>query len=282
MFLGHAPREKMRRLSHSSIAVVKIGGSVLAGPDSYHQCARALRDRLAARPRERLAVVVSAERGATDELLALAQRASPTPDDAALDLLWSTGEVRSVALLTLHLHGIGVRAGGLDVQQNGLIAGRRTRTTSQGVRVDARPLRRALAKRPIVVVPGFLAWSPAEGVVSLGRGGSDLTAVLLAIALGASRCELIKDVAGYFDADPKRVAGASRLRRVSYAVALAHAACGSGIVQRQALDAAARARLPILVTGLEGRDGSVIADSPGPSPATRLHQTPVLESSSVA
>jgi aspartate kinase len=150
--------------------VVKLGGSVLVDESSYRACAQLVRDRLSEDPASRFVVVISARFGETDDLLALARSIGGKPDAATLDLLWSTGEIKSAALLALALQDTGVRAVALDVHQAGI---RRTRDLD----VDATPLRRALRRHDVVVVPGFLAAGRGGVVVSLGRGGSDLTAV---------------------------------------------------------------------------------------------------------
>ena len=182
-------------MSSPSIAILKIGGSVLVDAAAYARVAEFVDQRLAEEPDAKLVVVVSAEQGVTDALLEIARGMCSTPDPRMVDLLWSTGELRAVALLALALQSRGVRATGINVHQTGL-----TDPDGAGAPGHARfrPLRifAELASHAVVVVPGFLARGAGDAVLSLGRGGSDLTAVLLAAGLGASRCELIKDVAG--------------------------------------------------------------------------------------
>jgi aspartate kinase len=231
------------------LSVLKIGGSVLRDDGSYAGVAEFLRARLAARANERLVVIVSAEHGATDRLLGeaeaiVADAGGVCPD--ALDLLWSTGELRSVARLVLHLHRLGVAAIPFNVHQTGLVADRVSGTTVRPLRLLA-----ALAASRIVVVPGFLGVSAGGTITSLGRGGSDLTAVLLAIAVRADACELIKDVPGYFTADPHRVAGARQIHDLPIADALRMADAGCDLVQRAALAAAAQAGLHLVVRGTD-------------------------------
>jgi aspartate kinase len=239
--------------------VIKIGGSVLAGPSSFRRTAAALARRLSDHPGDKLVAVVSAENGTTDALLSAARDIVHAPDPATLDLLWSTGEVRSAALLTLCLHSEGVRAAALNVHQAGLTesddAGSLGRARLRALRVRA-----ALADNDIVVVPGFLAQGAGDAVVSLGRGGSDLTAVVLAAGLGANRCELVKDVPGYFSADPNVERGAQHLPSLSYARALAMADAGCDLVQRHALEAARLHQLPVIVRALEGATATVIKE----------------------
>jgi len=228
------------------LSVLKLGGSVLRDDASYASAARFLQHRLSTGPVtkdvERLVVIVSAQYGTTDLLLASAQVIANEPSPPALDLLWSTGELRSVAILALHLQRIGVSAVPFNVHQTGLVADRANGTTVRPLR-----LRAALAHARIVIVPGFLGVSAGGTITSLGRGGSDLTAVLLAAAVRADACELIKDVPGYFTADPHRRADARPIHDLTIEDALAMADAGCDLVQRAALTAAEAAGLRLVI-----------------------------------
>lgn len=237
----------------ADVAILKIGGSVLTDISAYQTTARFLRDEVA-RTQSRFVVVVSAEEGHTDRLRAEAELLAGEPDSDALDLLWSTGELRSVALLTLALRAEGVPATGLNVHETGLRV-----STPPGQRPDPSdltlnplPLRAALQRYAVVVVPGFLAVSRQQ-VVTLGRGGSDWSAVALAAALGAARCELIKDVPGYFTADPGESPDAALIDHLTYATALSMADAGCPLVQRQAIDHAQQAQLPLIIRNFVSR-----------------------------
>ena len=230
----------------STLSVLKLGGSVLRDDASYAGAARFLHDRLAENQDERLVVIVSAEYGTTDRLLAEAQRITGEPSADALDLLWSTGELRSVAVLTLHLQRIGTHAAPFNVHQTGLVAERATGTTVRPLRLLA-----ALGTARIVIVPGFLGVSAGGTITSLGRGGSDLTAVLLAAAVRANACELIKDVPGYFTADPHRDTQARPIQHLSFDEALVMADAGCDLVQRAALVAASAASLPLVIRSMD-------------------------------
>jgi aspartate kinase len=236
------------------LSVLKLGGSVLRDDPSYAAAARFLHDRLAANPDERLAVIVSAQYGTTDALLAEAESIAGDPSAACLDLLWSTGELRSVALLALHLQRLGTQAVPFNVHQTGLIAcPEHGRGAERACGTAVRPLRllAALGAARIVIVPGFLGVSAGGTITSLGRGGSDLTAVLLAAAIRADACELIKDVPGYFTADPHRDRQAQPLQQLSIETALAMADAGCDLVQRGALVAAGAAGLHLVIRSLE-------------------------------
>jgi len=249
--------------------VVKIGGSVLTGTAAYREAARVLAAKARARPAERVLAVVSAQEGTTDGLLASAREMVSDPDPATLDLLWSTGELRSVALLVLALQALGVRAAAANVHQIGLVhrpgAGDPGNAPHDGVagwrgyRILPLRLRALFTAADVVVVPGFLARSRGDAVASLGRGGSDLSAILLAAGLGARRCELMKDVPGYFTADPHASPEAAPLAELPYVEAIAMARRGCGLVQLEALEAARDLDVALLVADLRGA-GTVIGE----------------------
>jgi len=228
------------------IAVVKIGGSILINTGAYRRAAIFVRSMLRANPEERFVVVVSAQEGATDSLERSARKIHREPNSTARDLLWSTGEIRSVALLTLHLEALGVHAAPLNIHEAGLTLPETVREAGH-IRLNAGRLAGVLADFPVAVVPGFFATNAASQIVSLGRGGSDLTAVLLAEGLRACRCELIKDVPGYFTADPHQDSAARHIPFLSFEQAISMAAEGCNLVQRQAIEAAARCALPLVI-----------------------------------
>ena len=228
----------------NSVTVLKVGGSVLTNAGAYHRAAAFVRA-LTTDRQARVVAVVSAELGHTDALLAEARQLTDAPDADVLALLWSTGELRSVALLAFALHAAGVRASAMNVHECGIRSAR-----SSQIALNTLAIRVSLERCPVVVVPGFLATS-GQRVVTLGRGGSDLSAVLLSAALGASRCVLVKDVDGYYTADPRQRAGAELIQELSYDDALSMADDGCPLVQRQAL-AEARARgVEVIVRSFE-------------------------------
>jgi aspartate kinase len=253
------------RRSLSPVVVLKLGGSVLTGLPAYRRAAAFVAKRLRESPGVRLAVVVSAEHGQTDALVRTAHEVSVEPDRAALDLLWSTGELRSVALLALALHALGIRAVGANVHQTGLVTGSDASADAACGPARVLPLRllSLFASHDVVVAPGFLARSAGDAVVSLGRGGSDLTAVLLAGGLGASVCELVKDVDGYYSTDPHLDANACHLPALDFAGALRMADEGCALVQREALEAARQLSIDLIVRSIGGaRTTSVAKDLP--------------------
>jgi aspartate kinase len=240
------------------MVVFKLGGSVLTGAKAFRRAAQFLKQRTELAPGEKLVVVVSAQKLATDTLERRARNIVRSPPVRTLDLLWSTGELRSVALLALHLEAMGVSAVGLNVHETGLQFanqrdGRHSRPSLAGLYLKA-----AVAQYVVVVVPGFLASRGDGAIVSLGRGGSDFSAVLLASGLGVERCELVKDVPGYFEEDPYENARARHLPSLTYKEALQMARRGCELVQPPALLAAAEANLPLVIRSLDERAGFTV------------------------
>jgi aspartate kinase len=249
------------------IVVVKLGGSILVRSKAYKRAAKFLSNRLRKHPDERLVVVVSAQEGTTDKLERAARKIVSKPQAAALDLLWSTGEIRSVAVLALELEGLGVRAAALNIHQAGLrVSKDRNRKSDSATTVECGPekLFSVLEKFPVAIVPGFFATDSEGAIASLGRGGSDLTAVLLATGLQACRCELVKDVPGYFTSDPHRHTDARPIQELTFERALEFADSGCDLVQRKAIEAAQRSRLPLIVRSLnENEPASRIVETKG-------------------
>jgi len=240
---------------------MKLGGSVLTNQKSYGHAARFLVRRLHRCSKERLLVVVSAQYGHTEELETLARSVTHLPSRRTLDLLWSIGEIRSVALLSLHLEALGIAVVGLNAHETGLRFGESVSGDRQ-LQTLAIKLQQAFVECSIVVVPGFFATRDGT-LVSLGRGGSDLSAVILADELDADGCELIKDVGGYFDKDPHTDEKAVHLPKVSYKRALDMAEAGCDLVQPEALEAARRSRLRLVVRSVDDRAPSSVLSEDG-------------------
>jgi aspartate kinase len=230
--------------------VIKLGGSVLVDGKAYGQAARSIACRLHKRSETRFLVVVSAQNGVTDELEILAREITAYPNLRTLDLLWSTGEMRSVALLTLHLEEMGIHVVGFNIHELGLQLNESEKARPT-VQVASQQIERALQQHSVVVVPGFFGTKDGGVIASLGRGGSDLSAVLLANEFAASECELVKDVRGYFAADPNVHPEAEHLPWLSYEHALALTESGCELVQREAIEAARARSLRVVVRSLD-------------------------------
>ena len=243
--------------TNKRIVVIKVGGSVLEDTAAYEACAKFLVRRLRSCSEERFVVVVSAQQGITDELERLASDMVVSPSGRALDLLWSTGEIRSVALLTLCLEQLGAEAAGLNIHEAGV---RITGNDGFPYNIDfaEERIQQALSAFSIAVVPGFLGTDRNGVIRSLGRGGSDLTAVVLAAALEAVQCELIKDVPGYFTEDPHEHRAARHLPSLTFPQAIALADAGCALVQKEALELAAQSGLRIIVRSLDDDERNTV------------------------
>jgi aspartate kinase len=212
--------------------VQKYGGSSVADVDKLTRVAA----KVAARRRggDALCVVVSAMGDTTDELLALAKRISRDPPRRELDMLLTAGERISMALLSMALQEQGIEAISFTGSQAGILT---TDAHATARILDVRPVRvrEALAEGKVVIVAGFQGVSARKEITTLGRGGSDTTAVAMAAALQAD-CEIYSDVAGVFTADPRVVPGALRLDELSYEEMQALAAAGAKVLNAQAVE----------------------------------------------
>jgi aspartate kinase len=220
-----------------SLIVQKYGGTSVGNVERIHRVA----DRVAEARREghHLVVVVSAMSGETDRLLRLAHEVTPSPDERELDMLLSTGERVTIALLAMDLRGRGIHARSFTGRQVGIITDG-THTKARIARVTAERIREALAEGVIPIVAGFQGINERSDVTTLGRGGSDLTGVALAAALKADRCVIYTDVDGVYTADPNIVPSARRLDKVSYEEMLELASLGAKVLQSRSVEFAAK------------------------------------------
>lgn len=240
----------MDERTHTNACIVwKLGGSILRRSRDYDLCAERLASAIAAEPCTRVVAVVSARFGVTNRLVRQASRIIDADRAPEVDLLLATGELQSVAQLCMRLRRRGVDCVGLTPDEIGL---RIDDSSRHGFNVDPSCVRRRLEAHPVVVVPGFVGTRSGGGWATLGRGGSDLTAVALAAALDAQRCELIKDVPGYFTSDPNVDPAAAHLAHVSFARALEMASAGCDLVQHEALRHAELNNLQLILRKLDG------------------------------
>jgi len=238
------------------ILVRKYGGSSLADVERIRVVAR---DLVASRREgHRLVVVVSAMGSTTNELEAMARQASSHPSRRELDMLLSVGERITMSLLCMILEQEGCPAISFTGSQVGIITDT-SHTDARILRVTAQRVREALARDRIVVVAGFQGVSEEKEITTLGRGGSDTTAVALAAALGAERCEILKDVDGILSADPKAVPEAWLHRELSYAELRDIAATGCGVVHIRAVEYAEEHGVPLQVrSSFHGKPGTSV------------------------
>ncbi|MGH8993181.1 MAG: aspartate kinase, partial [Acidimicrobiia bacterium] len=215
------------------LVVQKYGGTSVADPDRI----RAVADHVARTRRlgSEVVVVVSAMGKTTDELIRLANEVSSSPAARELDMLLTAGERITMSLLCMALIDLGVPAVSFTGSQAGIVTDT-THGKAKILEVRAQRLTDALAAGNVVVVAGFQGVSTAFDVTTLGRGGSDTTAVALAAALGASACEIYTDVAGVYTADPRLVPDARRLGQVSYEEMLDMAATGGRVLALRSVE----------------------------------------------
>ncbi|MGH2706419.1 MAG: aspartate kinase [Actinomycetota bacterium] len=215
------------------IVVQKFGGTSVGDADKIRRVAR--RVVATAEAGNRVVVVVSAMGHTTDELMDLALQIAPVPHARELDMLLSAGERISIALLSMAIVDLGRDAISFTGSQAGIVTDT-THTKARIVEVRARRIEEALEAGKIVIVAGFQGVSTNMDVTTLGRGGSDTTAVALAAALGADVCEIYTDVDGIYTADPRVVADAGKLHVVSYEEMLEMAAQGAKVLQLRSVE----------------------------------------------
>ncbi len=227
-----------------ALIVQKYGGTSVGSIERIHRVA----DRVVRSQREghRIVVVLSAMSGETDRLLKLAHEATPAPDERELDMLLSTGERVTIALLAMELRGRGINARSYTGRQVGIMTDS-AHTNARIARVTADRIREALEEGIIPVVAGFQGINARSDVTTLGRGGSDLSAVALAAALKADRCIIFTDVDGVYTADPNIVPAARRIEKISYEEMLEMASLGAKVLQTRSVEFAAKFNVPVEV-----------------------------------
>jgi aspartate kinase len=237
------------------IIVQKYGGSSLADAEKVKNVAR----RIVARKEQGndMVVIVSAMGKTTDQLIELAHEITDDPEDREMDILMSTGETVSSTVMVMALHGMGYDA----ISLSGGQAGIRTDKVHRKARIlaiDPKRVHQELEKGRIVIVAGFqgLTQDTDEDITTLGRGGSDTTAVALAAALKADSCEIYTDVDGVYTADPRVVPEARKLDEISYEEMLELAAVGAKVMHSRAVELGEVYGMPILVA-------SSFRDAPG-------------------
>lgn len=247
----------------SPIVVQKYGGSSVKDVPAIHAVARRVVETRA--QGHDVVVVVSAMGNTTNELLALARSVSQQPHRRELDLLVSVGERVSMTLLAMAIEDLGVPAASFTGSQSGIITDD-NHVAARVIEVRPHRVRRALAEGKVAIVAGFQGVSRGGEVTTLGRGGSDTTAVVLAAALGALHCEICSDVDGVYSADPRAVPGARRLDELALDAAVALARAGSKVLLAEAVEQA-RAHGVVLHAAATARPpGSGSRLPPGPAP----------------
>ncbi len=240
------------------LVVMKFGGSSVANPDKIKHVA----GRVIGRKQDgfKVVVVVSAPGDMTDDLIELSKGVTDTPDEREMDMLLATGEQASIALLCMALKSKGQDAISLTGPQAGIFADH-DHTRARITDIKPKKIESELAKGKVVVVAGFQGLNPNEDIATLGRGGSDLTAIALAAALKADLCEIYTDVQGVYTTDPRVVADAQKLQEISYDEMLELAGSGAQVMQGRSVEVAKKFNVVFEVR-------STFVDAPG----TRVHQ----------
>jgi aspartate kinase len=240
----------------SGTVVMKFGGTSVADAERLRRAARRIVAKREAG--NRVVAVLSARGKTTDFLIAEAQEISSHPDPREMDMLLSTGERQSCALCAMAINDLGHRAISLTGSQAGIVTDT-SHTKARILDVRADRIRDALDADSIVLVAGFQGVSTAKDVTTLGRGGSDTTAVALAAAIGADVCEIYTDVAGVFSADPRLVPDARKLPVVSFEEMLEMSSSGAGVLQLRSVEYARNhgVRIHVRSSFTDDREGGI-------------------------
>jgi aspartate kinase len=216
-----------------SLVVMKFGGSSVADADKIKRVAGRVIDKK--KKGNKVVVVVSAPGDMTDDLIAMCEGVTDSPDDREMDMLLATGEQVSIALLSMAIKTMGQDAISLTGPQAGIHADK-SHTRARITRIVPTKITRELAKGRIVIVAGFQGINPHADITTLGRGGSDLTAVALAAALKADFCEIYTDVEGVYTTDPRLVSDARKIDFLSYDDMLEMAGSGAQVMQGRSIE----------------------------------------------
>jgi len=229
---------------HKGLIVQKFGGSSVANVERIQEVARRV---VAYRRRGYdLVVVVSALGDTTDELVELANKINLHPSEREMDMLLSTGEQISVALLAMAIHKLGVEAISFTGAQVGIITDT-SHTRARIIKINADKIKEELKKNRVVIVAGFQGVTLTQDITTLGRGGSDLTAVALAKELAARECEIYTDVDGIYTTDPRVEPHAAMIKEITYDEMLEMASLGAQVMQARSIEVAKKFDVPIHV-----------------------------------
>ena len=209
---------------------------------------------------DQVVVVVSAMGDSTDRLIALAHKANPEPSEREMDQLVSTGEQTSAALLAMALHRLGLDAVSFTGNQVGIITDT-SHSKARILKISPRKIQSHLSRGRVVVVAGFQGIDLKKDITTLGRGGSDTTAVALAAVLKAEVCEIFTDVDGVYTADPRIVPAARKLDRICYDEMLEMASLGAKVLQNRAVEFAKKFSVPLHIrSSFTDKPGTIVSE----------------------
>ena len=241
-----------------ALIVQKFGGSSVATVERIQNVARRVARTVDAG--NQVVVVLSAMGDTTDDLIAMARQISRNPSEREMDMLMSTGEQQSVALLAIALHSMGYKAVSLTGEQAGVRTDR-VYSRAKILSIDSVRLERELAGGKIVIVTGFQGVDSLGEIHTLGRGGSDTSGVALAIALNADFCEIYTDVDGVYTADPRIVPDAHKLDEISFDEMLEMSSLGAGVLQPRSVEVAKTFNMPICVrSSFNDNEGTMVKE----------------------
>src|SRR3989338_4959099 len=241
---------------NKKIVVQKFGGSSVADSERMMNVARRVVSYK--NNQQDVIVVVSARGDTTDELERLAFEITDSPPEREMDMLISTGEQISIALLAMAIKKLGYDVISFTGAQVGIKTDK-THTKARILTIAPRRIRKALAEGKIVIVAGFQGVTNDDEITTLGRGGSDLTAVALAKALNADVCEIYTDVNGIYTTDPRIVPGARKLKNITFDEMLEMASLGAQVMQARSIDVAKRYNIPLHVrSSFSKEEGTMI------------------------
>ena len=255
-----APKQESATVPIMPIIVQKFGGSSVA--DSQKILAAARKAIRAQKDGNQVVVVVSAMGDNTDLLIDLAKQITDQPPAREMDMLLSTGEQVSVALMAMAIHSLGHKAISMTGAQMGILTDS-THTKARIRSISTERIRRALDEGNIVIAAGFQGIDEDFDITTLGRGGSDTTAVALAAVLGAKSCEIYTNVNGVYTTDPRIVPEARKVNRISYDEMLELATAGAGVMHNRSIEFAKKFRVPVHVrSSFSDTPGTMIAAEP--------------------
>lgn len=227
-----------------ALIVQKYGGSSVANAEKIKSVAeRVVRSK---KKGNQVVVVVSAMGDMTDDLITLSNQITQNPSDREMDMLLSTGEQVSVALLAMAIHQLGTKAVSFTGPQVGIITDKH-HTKARILDINTERIRKAIREDHVVIVAGFQGKTVSEEITTLGRGGSDLTAVALAKALKAAQCEIYTDVEGVYTADPRIIPDAKKIDVISYDECLELASLGAKVMHSRSVEVGKKYNVPIYV-----------------------------------
>lgn len=241
-----------------ALIVQKFGGSSVADAQRVSHVAGIIANTY--RQGNQVVVVVSAQGKTTDHLIAQAQEVNPNPSKRELDALMATGELASMALMALALERLGMPAISLSGWQAGIHTDS-THGAARVSRIDTERLRNELDKGNIVIVAGFQGVNKYEDITTLGRGGSDTSAVALAAALNADLCQIYTDVDGVYTADPRIVPNAIKIDEITYDEMLELASLGANVLHNRSVEMAKKYNVNLeVLSSMTGAEGTIVKE----------------------